>query len=78
MSIGTSKTRREDLAGDSFAALWVTDGDRRAQNSAVYVGVIIGGALVGERAVNYGFDRAWERANAGKLWRDVRARMELE
>jgi len=44
----------------------------------VYVGVIIGGALVGEKVVNYGFDRAWERANAGKLWRDVRARMELE
>jgi ubiquinol-cytochrome c reductase subunit 9 len=48
------------------------------QNSAVYVGVIIGGALVGEKALNYGFDRAWESANKGKLWKDVAARLELE
>jgi len=27
----------------------------------VYVGVIVAGALVGEKALNYGFDRAWER-----------------
>ena len=53
--------------------------DRYAtQNSAVYVGVIVAGALVGEKAINYGFDRAWERANAGKLWKDVEKRLELE
>jgi len=27
----------------------------------VYVGVIVAGALAGEKALNYGFDRAWER-----------------
>ena len=48
------------------------------QNSAAYVGVIVAGALVGEKAINYGFDRAWERANAGKLWKDVEKRLELE
>jgi ubiquinol-cytochrome c reductase subunit 9 len=48
------------------------------QNSAVYVGVIIGGALAGEKALNYGFDRAWENANRGKLWKDVMAKLELE
>ena len=48
------------------------------QNSAVYVGVIVAGALVGEKAINHGFDRAWERANAGKLWKDVEKRLELE
>ncbi|CAL56430.1 Cytochrome b-c1 complex subunit 9 [Ostreococcus tauri] len=47
-------------------------------NSAVYVSVIVAGALVGEKALNYGFDRAWERANKGKLWTDVRRRLELE
>ena len=40
--------------------------------------VIPAGALVGEKAINYGFDRAWERANAGKLWKDVEKRLELE
>lgn len=40
--------------------------------------VIVAGALVGEKALNYGFDRAWERANEGKLWTDVRRRLELE
>ncbi len=40
--------------------------------------MIVAGALVGEKGINYGFDRAWERANAGKLWKDVEKRLELE
>lgn len=40
--------------------------------------MIIGGALVGEKALNYGFDWAWESANKGKLWKDVATRLELE
>ncbi|ABO99364.1 predicted protein [Ostreococcus lucimarinus CCE9901] len=47
-------------------------------NSAVYVGVIVAGALAGEKALNYGFDRAWESSNKGKLWKDVEKRLELE
>ena len=30
------------------------------------------------QALNYGFDRAWENNNKGKLWVDVRKRLELE
>lgn len=48
------------------------------QNSAVYVGVIVAGALAGEKVLNYGFDRAWENNNKGKLWPDVRQRLELD
>jgi len=47
-------------------------------NSAVYVGVIVAGALAGEKVLNYGFDRAWENNNKGKLWPDVRQRLELD
>ena len=41
------------------------------QNSAVYVGVIVAGALVGEKGIDRGFDRclraAW--ASCGRTWR---------
>ena len=40
---------------------------RRQQQSStpVYVGVIVAGALVGEKMVNKGFDSAWERKAVG-------------
>ena len=47
------------------------------QNSAVYVGVIVAGALVGEKAIDTG-SIGVGRANAGKLWKDVEKRLELE
>jgi ubiquinol-cytochrome c reductase subunit 9 len=38
----------------------------------VYVGVIIAGALVGEKMVNKGFDSMWESRNKGKLFKDLK------
>ena len=37
----------------------------------MYVGVIIAGALVGEKMVNKGFESAWESRNKGKLFKDL-------
>ncbi|ACO64518.1 predicted protein [Micromonas commoda] len=39
--------------------------------SSVYVGVVIAGALVGEKVVNNGFDALWESRNKGKLYKDI-------
>ena len=36
------------------------------------VGVIIAGALVGEKMVNKGFDSMWESRNKGKLFKDLK------
>ena len=46
---------------------------RQQQQSStpVYVGVIVAGALVGEKMVNKGFDSAWESRNKGKLFKDL-------
>ena len=41
-------------------------------NTSVYVGVIIAGALVGEKMVNKGFDSMWESRNKGKLFKDLK------
>ena len=38
----------------------------------MYVGVIVAGALVGEKMVNKGFDSAWESRNKGKLFKDLK------
>ena len=47
------------------------------QNSAVYVGVIVAGALVGEKGIDTGSIRVGTRQR-GKLWKDVEKRLELE
>jgi ubiquinol-cytochrome c reductase subunit 9 len=44
----------------------------RQSNTSVYVGVIIAGALVGEKMVNKGFDSMWESRNKGKLFKDLK------
>ena len=41
-------------------------------NTSVYVGVIIAGALVGEKMVNKGFDSMWESRNKVKLFKDLK------
>ena len=38
------------------------------RRNSVYVGFVLAGALVGEKVVSGGFDAAWERNNAGKLY----------
>jgi len=45
---------------------------RKQSNTSVYVGVIIAGALVGEKMVNKGFDSMWESRNKGKLFKDLK------
>jgi len=44
----------------------------KQSNTSVYVGVIIAGALVGEKMVNKGFDSMWESRNKGKLFKDLK------
>ncbi|EEH54929.1 uncharacterized protein MICPUCDRAFT_60852 [Micromonas pusilla CCMP1545] len=41
------------------------------QRSSVYVGVIVAGALVGEKVVNQGFDSMWASNNKGKLYAHI-------
>jgi ubiquinol-cytochrome c reductase subunit 9 len=45
---------------------------QKQSNTSVYVGVIIAGALVGEKMVNKGFDSMWESRNKGKLFKDLK------
>ena len=44
---------------------------QQQSSTPVYVGVIVAGALVGEKMVNKGFDSAWESRNKGKLFKDL-------
>ena len=44
---------------------------KQQSSTPVYVGVVIAGALVGEKMVNKGFDSAWESRNKGKLFKDL-------
>ena len=44
---------------------------KQQSSTPVYVGVIVAGALVGEKMVNKGFDSAWESRNKGKLFKDL-------
>ena len=55
-----------------FLVLSYNDDEKKQQSSTpVYVGVIIAGALVGEKMVNKGFESAWESRNKGKLFKDL-------
>lgn len=42
-----------------------------SRNNAVYVGLIVVGALAGEKAVDAGFGSLWERNNQGKLFKHI-------
>jgi len=41
------------------------------RRNSVYVAFILGGALIGERVLNAGFDRLWENNNKGKLYKHL-------
>lgn len=41
------------------------------KRNSVYVAFILGGALIGERVVDYGLNSLWEKNNAGKLWKHL-------
>nr|XP_043632378.1 cytochrome b-c1 complex subunit 9-like [Erigeron canadensis] len=40
-------------------------------STPVYVTFVIVGALVGERAVDYGVHKLWEKNNVGKRFEDI-------
>ncbi|XP_055835591.1 cytochrome b-c1 complex subunit 9 [Solanum dulcamara] len=41
------------------------------RRTPVYVTFVIAGALLGERAVDYGVKKLWERNNVGKRYEDI-------
>ncbi|AEE78987.1 unnamed protein product [Arabidopsis lyrata] len=41
------------------------------RRNSVYVTFIIAGAFFGERAVDYGVHKLWERNNVGKRYEDI-------
>jgi ubiquinol-cytochrome c reductase subunit 9 len=43
------------------------------RRNSVYVGFIIAGAFVGERALNGVIDSMWESSNKGKLFKHIEA-----
>lgn len=53
------------------AGLWETGYKLLMKRNSVYIAFVIGGALAGERVVDYGLNSLWEKKNAGKLWKHV-------
>ncbi|KAL5060234.1 hypothetical protein RYX36_031838 [Vicia faba] len=41
------------------------------RRNSVYVTFVIAGAFLGERAVDYGVHKLWERNNVGKRYEDI-------
>ncbi|KAK4358588.1 hypothetical protein RND71_020817 [Anisodus tanguticus] len=41
------------------------------RRNSVYVTFIIAGAFLGERAVDYGVHKLWEKNNVGKRYEDI-------
>ncbi|KAK4749927.1 hypothetical protein SAY87_027376 [Trapa incisa] len=41
------------------------------RRNSIYVTFIIAGAFFGERAVDYGVKKLWERNNVGKRYEDI-------
>jgi len=41
------------------------------KRNSVYIAFVLGGALLGERVVEYGFNTMWERNNEGKLYKHL-------
>eukprot|EP00793_Prasinoderma_coloniale_P007042 PRCOL_00006894-RA len=41
------------------------------KRNSIYLGFVIGGALVGQIGVSKAFDAAWESTNRGKLYADI-------
>ncbi|KAG6543859.1 hypothetical protein Mapa_014699 [Marchantia paleacea] len=41
------------------------------RRNSVYVTFILGGAIVGERVVDYSINKVWEMNNVGKRYEDI-------
>ncbi|XP_024379949.1 cytochrome b-c1 complex subunit 9, mitochondrial [Physcomitrium patens] len=41
------------------------------RKNSVYIAFIFAGAIVGERVVDYGINKVWERNNVGKRYQDI-------
>ncbi|KAK9815339.1 hypothetical protein WJX72_001948 [[Myrmecia] bisecta] len=41
------------------------------RRNAVYVAFILGGAIIGERVVDYSINKLWEKNNQGKLYKHL-------
>ncbi|BDA47261.1 probable cytochrome b-c1 complex subunit 9 [Coccomyxa sp. Obi] len=41
------------------------------RRNSVYIAFILGGAILGERVLNAGFDSMWNANNKGKLYKDL-------
>ncbi|EIE23399.1 hypothetical protein COCSUDRAFT_65894 [Coccomyxa subellipsoidea C-169] len=41
------------------------------RRNSVYIAFILGGAILGERVLNAGFDTLWTQNNKGKLYKDL-------
>ncbi|CAL8472289.1 g11831 [Coccomyxa elongata] len=41
------------------------------RRNSVYIAFILGGAILGERVLNAGFDSLWYANNKGKLYKDL-------
>lgn len=53
------------------AGVWDTAYKLLMRRNSVYVAFIFVGAIVGERAVDYSFNKMWEKRNRGKLYEDI-------
>ncbi|XP_024389630.1 cytochrome b-c1 complex subunit 9, mitochondrial [Physcomitrium patens] len=41
------------------------------RKNSVYIAFIFTGAIIGERVVDYGINKVWERNNTGKRFQDI-------
>ncbi|KAG0583105.1 hypothetical protein M758_3G111800 [Ceratodon purpureus] len=41
------------------------------RKNSVYIAFIFTGAIIGERVVDYGINKVWERNNVGKRFEDI-------
>ncbi len=48
------------------------------RRNSVYIGFIIAGAFVGEKALNGAVDMMWESSNKGKLYKHLEATLNSE
>ncbi|KAL3139209.1 hypothetical protein ABBQ32_005980 [Trebouxia sp. C0010 RCD-2024] len=48
------------------------------KRNSTYIAFVLAGALLGERVVNYGFDKAWEQNNQGKLFKHMEGKLGQE
>ncbi|KAE9590825.1 hypothetical protein Lal_00023039 [Lupinus albus] len=62
-----SAARRRGSGGGVFEGLYKV----LMRRNSVYVTFVIVGAFLGERAVDYGVHKIWERNNVGKRYEDI-------